>query len=220
MTAIFVAGAGTDIGKTYVTAALLRALAGVGRAVAALKPVASGFDEENPLGSDPAVLLEALGRPLTSAALAEIAPWRYRAPLAPDQAARLEGRAVDGRAVLAFCEAKIAAADGALVFVESAGGIMSPLDDERTMLDLASGLAAPVLLVTGNYLGAISHTLTATEVIRTAKLPLCGVIVNGATGPLDLGETTAAMAARLPGVKVVALARDADGQALAAELSL
>ena len=45
MPALFVAGTGTDIGKTYVTAALLRALVGVGRAVDALKPVVSGFDE-------------------------------------------------------------------------------------------------------------------------------------------------------------------------------
>ena len=60
MPALFIAGTGTDIGKTYVTAALLRALKAEGRAVDALKPVVSGFDEAAPAGSDPAVLLEAM----------------------------------------------------------------------------------------------------------------------------------------------------------------
>jgi dethiobiotin synthetase len=216
MAAVFVAGTGTDIGKTYVTAALLRAMAGAGRPAMALKPVASGFDEAAPAGSDPAVLLEAMGRPVTAAAIAAITPWRYRAPLAPDQAARREGRVVDGAAVIAFCQAEIAAAGKALVFVESAGGIMSPLDDMRTMLDLASALAAPVLLVTGAYLGAISHTLTAVEVIRAAGLAIRAVVVNGAAGPLELDEATAAIQARLPGVAVTPLSPGQDGAALTA----
>jgi len=220
MPALFVAGTGTDVGKTYVTAALLRALVGAGRAVNALKPVVSGFDEAAPAGSDPAVLLQALGRPVTPEMLDRISPWRYAAPLAPNQAAALEGRSVDAEAVIAFCRSGIDAEANTLTFVESAGGIMSPLDDRLTMLDLARALDAPVLLVAGAYLGTISHTLTAVQVIRAAGLDLRAVIVNeDGPGP-GLKQAANEIASRLPGVPVGSLARDADGAALAAYLGI
>jgi dethiobiotin synthetase len=57
MPGLFIAGTGTDVGKTYVTKALIRALLTRGRAVDALKPVVSGFDPAEPQASDPAVLL-------------------------------------------------------------------------------------------------------------------------------------------------------------------
>lgn len=214
MSALFVAGTGTDIGKTYVTAALLRALSRAGRAADALKPVVSGFNEAAPSGSDPAVLLEAMGEAVTPAGLDRLSPWRYAAPLAPNQAAKREGRSVEAAAVVGFCRAGVAAAGERLVFVESAGGIMSPLDDELTMLDLARALSAPVLLVAGAYLGTISHTLTAAAVIRAAGLQLAAVVVNeDGPGP-GLREAADEIAARLAGVTVASLARDADGTAL------
>ena len=214
MPALFVAGTGTDIGKTYVTAALLRALTSTGQVVDALKPVVSGFDETAPAGSDPAVLLDAMGRAATPDALDAISPWRYAAPLAPNQAARLEGRQVEANAVIAFCRAGIDAAGGRMVFIESAGGIMSPLDDELTMLDLAKALAVPVLLVAGAYLGTISHTLTAVEVLRAAGLSLRAVIVNENEPGPGLRQAAEEIRKRLQGVTVATLGRGGDGAAL------
>jgi dethiobiotin synthetase len=219
MPALFVAGTGTDIGKTYATAALLRALVAAGRDVEALKPVVSGFDEAAPAGSDPAVLLEALGRPLTPEALDHISPWRYRAPLAPNQAARLEGGAVEAEAVIAFCRSRIVAAGSSLVFIESAGGIMSPLDDALTMLDFAEALAAPVLLVAGSYLGTISHTLTAAEVIRARGLEVAAVVVNESEGAPSLRDAANEIRNRLPGIAVTELARGGDAASLVALLT-
>ena len=66
MPALIVTGVGTDIGKTYVTAAIIRALRDRDVAVDASKPVLSGFDYEQPANSDAGVLLEALGRPVTA----------------------------------------------------------------------------------------------------------------------------------------------------------
>jgi dethiobiotin synthetase len=215
MGALFVAGTGTDIGKTYVTAALLRGLITAGRVVDALKPIVSGFDEAAPAGSDPAVLLEAMGRSVTPEALDRIAPWRYRAALAPNQAARLEGRTVDANAVIGFCRSRIAAAGEGLVFVESAGGIMSPLDDGLTMLDFAQALAAPVLLVAGSYLGTISHTLTAAEVIGAVGLKISAVVVNESENAPSLRDAADEIRSRLPGVAVAELGRHSDGAGLA-----
>jgi hypothetical protein len=76
MTAIFVTSTGTDIGKTFVTAGLIRHLRGSGRTVEALKPVVTGFDPAMAANSDPGVLLTAMDRP---AELEEIARSRHGA---------------------------------------------------------------------------------------------------------------------------------------------
>lgn len=90
MAALFITGTGTDIGKTYVTAGLIRALRASGRAVEVLKPVVSGFDPQAPDGSDPAVLLEALGMTWSAEALEHISPWQFwhRCPLPSQQTGR------------------------------------------------------------------------------------------------------------------------------------
>ena len=62
MTALFVTGTGTDIGKTYVTARLIEDARRQGRSVRALKPLLSGFDRAAFEGSDSAILLAAMGR--------------------------------------------------------------------------------------------------------------------------------------------------------------
>src|SRR6476659_6222083 len=92
MSAYFVTSTGTDIGKTFVTASLIRYLRESNQPVAALKPIVSGHDSSVAETSAPAVLLSALGRPLTADHVERIAPWRFRAPLSPDLAATRVGR--------------------------------------------------------------------------------------------------------------------------------
>ena len=81
MAAYFVTSTGTDIGKTFVTAGLIRYLRGSGQPIDALKPVVSGYDSSVVETSDPAVLLGALGKPVSAEEIERIAPWRFRAPL-------------------------------------------------------------------------------------------------------------------------------------------
>ena len=95
MNAIFITATGTDIGKTYLAIQLIRHFRGNGQAVDALKPVVTGFDPARPESSDTGQLLAALGRTITSVEVDRISPWRFAAPLAPDLAARREGRALD-----------------------------------------------------------------------------------------------------------------------------
>src|SRR6185312_11394198 len=102
MSAYFVTSTGTDIGKTFVTAGLIRYLRQSSQPVAALKPIVSGYDPSVVETSDPAVLLTALGRPVTAAEVNRIAPWRFRAPVSPDLAAAREGRNIDFDQLIAF----------------------------------------------------------------------------------------------------------------------
>jgi dethiobiotin synthetase len=120
-----------------------------------------------------------------------ISPWRFRAPLSPDLAARREERRIDVDKVIAFCRSAVEQRQDILL-LEGVGGIMVPLDGERTILDVMMALRLPLILVTGSYLGTISHTLTALDSLFHRDLDVLAVIVSetlGSTVPLE--ETVA-----------------------------
>lgn len=207
MNAVFVTATGTDIGKTFVARGLIAALRARGRAVAALKPVVSGFDPAEAAGSDSGLLLAALGRQVTPETIAEISPWRFAAPLAPDMAAAREGRNLDMRELIRFCHAAIAADPGVLL-IEGAGGLMSPVSAEHIMLDWIVALGLPVILVAGSYLGTISHTLTALDVLGRRRLAVTSLVVSQTAGSLvSLDETRSAIARFASQLDIVALPR-------------
>lgn len=196
MPALFVTGTGTDIGKTYVSCALIRALRSKGAVVDAFKPVVSGFDPKDAAASDPARLATALGAP---GDVFRIAPRRYRAPLSPNIAARLEGDTLSLDDMVIDAVARAAEVRDGLLLVEGAGGVMSPLTDGETNLDMIAALNAPVLLVAGSYLGTISHVLTALVALRAAKAPVAAVVMSESLDAPDLAQTAQALAPFLDG---------------------
>jgi len=207
MSAYFITATGTDIGKTFVARGLIGALRAGGRAVAALKPVVSGFDAAEAVGSYSGLLLAALGRPVTPETIAEISPWRFAAPLAPDMAAAREGRNLDMRELIRFCHAAIAAEPGVLL-IEGAGGLMSPVTAEHIGLDWIVALRLPVILVAGSYLGTISHTLSALDVIARRDLAVAVLVISETAGsPVRLDATRETIARFAPAIDVVALPR-------------
>jgi dethiobiotin synthetase len=220
MAAFFVTGSGTDIGKTWVCAGLLAFWRAKGLTPAAFKPVVSGFDEDAPDGSDPAVLLAALGRPADTAGLEAIAPYRFRAPLSPDRAAALEGRRVSADEVARACRGAIQAAEGT-VLVEGAGGVMSPLNERETMLDLAAAIGAPVLFVAGSRLGSLSHALTGLSVLKARGVAVAAMLVNeSASGSVGLDETVASLADHYRDAPVMGVPRNGGPETWAAVSAL
>jgi dethiobiotin synthetase len=193
MSAIFITATGTDIGKTYVVTSLIRHCRTAGLQVDALKPLATGFDPTSPAMSDTGLLLAALGRPLQSADINGISPWRYSAPLSPDMAARKEGKVVDFGALVDFCRRSIAACPGTLL-IEGIGGVMVPLDEKYTVLDWMAALNIPVVLVTGSYLGSLSHTLTALDAMRSRAIAVTAVVLNETVGStVSMADTEATL---------------------------
>jgi adenosylmethionine-8-amino-7-oxononanoate aminotransferase len=181
----FIAGVGTGVGKTLVTTILCHQLTAMGRRVTALKPVVSGYSDDD-LESDPALILRSLGRSPMPEAIAAIAPWRFAAPLSPHLAARREGRSIDLNALVAFCRHH---EDRGSLLVEGAGGIMTPIDQTQTFLDLIIALDYPVILVTGTYLGALSHALTALRALRDTGTLIQALIVSESEESIGLAET-------------------------------
>lgn len=210
MRALFIAGAHTDVGKTYVACALIAAARAQGLAVGAFKPAVSGMDPSDWGDSDPGRLLAALDRPLTAANLQAMSPLRFRAALSPPMAARLEGYDLRLETLVGLCQDALAAAEPELMLIEGAGGVMSPLSEDATNLDLMAALGLPVILVGGSYLGAISHTLTAASVVQARGLDLAAVVLSQDADPSapDFAETAKDVARFLPGALIISAPRN------------
>ena len=193
MDGIYITSVGTEIGKTLVTAVLCHQLTCVGRTVRGVKPVVSGFSSDDP-ASDPALILRSLGQAPTPQSIAAIAPWRFAAPLSPHLAARKEGRTIIIDEVVAFCRGQHPG-NGGVLLVEGAGGVMTPIDDAHTGLDLIARLGHPVVLVTGSYLGAISHTLTALAAIRGRDIIVRAIVVSESEASVGLTDTVESLRA-------------------------
>ncbi|MCH7957390.1 MAG: dethiobiotin synthase [Proteobacteria bacterium] len=189
MRAFFVTASGTEVGKTVVACLLCRQLRAAGTRVRAVKPVITGFADDAPGGTDTALLLDAQGLDATPGAIAEASPWRFRAALSPDMAARREGRSIDFHKLVDFCRGLRGGAEDVLL-IEGLGGVLVPLTERETVADWIAALEVPALLVTGSYLGTLSHTLTAAEALKARGVPLAAVIVSeSADSPVPLAET-------------------------------
>jgi len=174
---VFVTAIGTDCGKTHVSAALLRELSRRGRPALALKPLMSGYSPEKLDQSDAGRLLAAMDRPVNAEMVEQICWKSFTEWSAPNVAARRAGVALDYAEMLAWVQAKLDAHEGVNI-VEGAGGVMSPLTDTHTNLDLMEDLGLPVLLMASNYLGAVSHTLTALEVLWSREIRVSSILVT------------------------------------------
>jgi dethiobiotin synthetase len=187
MSGLFITGVGTGVGKTLVTSILCHQARAIGRDLIAIKPVVSGFVEGDP-ESDPALILRSQGVVPTPEAIASITPWRFAAPISQHLAARREGRSVTLAEVARFCSER-AGGPGTIRLIEGAGGVMSPIGADATCLDLMARLGDPAVLVTGTYLGALSHTLTAMAALRSGRVAVRGIVVSESADSVGLVET-------------------------------
>jgi len=211
MTTVFVTGSGTEIGKTYVSALLVRQMRTAGYPVSALKPVVSGVQEATFETSDPGQLMAALDRPVKFDQSDAISRWRFREPLSPDMAARREGRVIPFDELVAHCVEE-GSKPGNLV-IEGVGGVMVPIDEQHLVIDwmiqVNEKVRLKALLVVGSYLGTISHTLSALNVLYHRDLmPAAIVVSESPTSPVPLQETVETISRFSNGVPVVGLERD------------
>jgi dethiobiotin synthetase len=192
---IFVVGTDTGVGKTFVAAALCRALRLSGRAVVGVKPYETGC---RPRASDAA----ALEREARSGLPLELrCPFRFREPVAPAVAAELEVRR---HPILSAAAVVREAGLGRYAVVESAGGLMSPLDGASTNLDLAVALRLPVILVARNALGTLNHLGLTVETLQRRRLRIRAIVLSRGTSPQDPSQATnAEWARRLTSVQPV-----------------
>ena len=170
--AYFLTGTDTEIGKTFITCALLHRARLDGLRAAGLKPVAAGTDAAG-LNEDVENIRAASSVELPRQL---INPYCFAPAIAPHIAAAEAGVTIDFAPIQAACAQARQAAD--LVIVEGVGGFCVPLGDELGSDDLAVALGLPVILVVGMRLGCISHALLTAEAIAARNLQLVGWVAN------------------------------------------
>ena len=158
---VIVAGIGTEVGKTVVSSILCEVLS-----ARYWKPIASGSDD----GPAESVCVARLIKNGAERIFSE--RYLFKKSLSPHVAAAMEGVEVSlDEFSLPVCEEPLV--------VELAGGVMVPLNDRSTNLDLIKRLQLPVVVVSRHYLGSINHTLLTLAALRHSNIPVAGVIFNG-----------------------------------------
>lgn len=170
--AYFVTGTDTEVGKTFVSCALLQRARRAGQQALAMKPVAAGCDAEG-RNEDVEQLIAAAQ---TDAPRDWLNPYRFHAPIAPHLAAREEMRTIEPRIILDAFERLRARSERLLV--EGIGGFRVPLSEDYDTADLACALGLPVILVVGLRLGCLNHALLSAEAIAARGLLLAGWVAN------------------------------------------
>lgn len=173
-----VVGTDTDVGKTFVSAAIARQLTAEGVRTGVYKPACSGSvaDESTgqPRWNDVELLRQAIGA--TELPTERICPQTFHAPLAPPVAAEKEGRQIDETLLLEGVRWWETQAE--FLIVEGVGGVLCPLSREQLIVDFAEKLKYPLLIVARAGLGTINHSLLTIEALQQRGLTIAGLILN------------------------------------------
>jgi dethiobiotin synthetase len=159
--AFFVTGTDTNVGKTVLSALLAAALNGT-----YWKPIQTGSRE----GTDRQQVMR----------WADIAETRtiaesycFAPPVSPHLAAELAGARID----LAQIHTPPIATPP--LIVEGAGGVMVPINERETMIDVMRHIGAPVVVATRTALGTINHTVLTVQALRSAGIAIRGIVMIG-----------------------------------------
>jgi dethiobiotin synthetase len=178
---VFVTGTDTGVGKTVVSAALIRRLRQMHYSVGVMKPVETGASSDQLDSTDAGRLMTAAE---TGDELDLVSPYRFYSPLAPLAAARVENRRIEVSEVM--CRFSRLNSKHSCVLVEGAGGVLVPMGEDWLLRDLIMRLKLPVLLVGRAGLGGVNHALLTLECLTRAGVTVMALVLN---------ETTAATTA-------------------------
>jgi len=172
---LVITGTDTGVGKTEIACGLARAFREKGIKVGVFKPIETGCRKEKGelIPADGLRLMEASGAEIP---IAQVVPYRFSLAAAPLAAARAEGRVIFFERIYQVFDDL--AGEYELMIVETAGGLMVPVNENFLFADLIQPMHLPVLIVAENKLGAINQALLSIEAIRSRGLELLGVVLN------------------------------------------
>ena len=203
---LFITGTGTDVGKTYVSALLVRSMQNASCSCGYYKAAASGASS---LEESDAGFVKRFAN--MTQADDSLLSYRYQTPVSPHLAAQWEGNPL--------CMERVKADYGAVcqeypfVVVEGSGGIVCPLRwDEREHIlleDVVKELALPTLVVAEAGLGSINASVLTVHYLNSRNIPLKGMILNRFSGdPME--QDNVKMIETLTGVPILALVKEQD----------
>ncbi|MDD4178624.1 MAG: dethiobiotin synthase [Candidatus Margulisbacteria bacterium] len=195
MPGVFITGTDTGCGKTYVTALLAKYLIDQGINVGVMKPISTG-----PKTEDDALYLKKVLR--LNDPLSLINPIHLKYPLAPLPAAKLENRKLKIENIFKAYRKLSRLHD--LMIVEGIGGVLVPIKKNYFVADLIKDFDLPAIIVAKAGLGTINHTLLTVEALKSRKIEIAGVIMNGYRGKELSEKTNADIIKQLTNIPVLA----------------
>ena len=157
---IIICGTDTDVGKTIVSSFFVQGLKGV-----YWKPIQSGTEE----GTDTKTVCNLLNLE-PNRYLSE--RYKFKAPVSPHWAAEQESRFIEPNNL------NLPDLDK-LIIIETAGGLMVPLNRNWLQIDQLKVWGAPIILVARTGLGTLNHTLLSLEALRNRNIHVLGIVLNG-----------------------------------------
>lgn len=208
---LFITGTGTDVGKTFVTALIVKKLAQHSKKAAYYKAAMSGNErrEDGSLIPGDALWVKKISG--TDQPLEEMCPFVYENAYSPHLASRLEGNPVNMETVRKGFEAVSQSYD--YVTLEGSGGILCPLcfDEAKIQLeDVIKEFHLSSLIVADAGLGTINSVVLTVEYMRSKDLPIKGLIFNHYHPGNLMEEDNLRMCEFMTGLKVLACVKDGD----------
>ncbi|MDO8282809.1 MAG: dethiobiotin synthase [Thermodesulfovibrionia bacterium] len=172
---LFITGTDTGVGKTFVTAGILRSLNAMGYRSCPMKPAETGCATRGGLlvPADALKLLEASG---LNEPLDTVNPYRFRHALAPSASAEKDNAVISKKKIIAGYNMLRKKYD--FTIVEGSGGMMVPLYKKYLFIDLIKDMDIPLIIVARPGLGTINHTLLTLKAARDVGINVIGVILN------------------------------------------
>lgn len=205
---LFVTATGTDIGKTYVTALIVKKLRSFGLNAGYYKAAVSGAESVSESDAGYVNRIAEIGK---SEEL--LLSYLYKTAVSPHLAARIEGNPAEMSVIKSTFEKVCGQYD--FVTMEGSGGIVCPIrKDEKSVIyleDIIAQLGLPSIIVADAGLGTINAVVTTVEYMRKRKLPINGIILNKWNGDF-MQRDNLAMIEELTGVRVVAAVKDGDAE--------
>lgn len=176
---IFVTGTDTGIGKTIITGLLARYILEQGESVITQKWIQTGSVG---VSLDIKTHLKIMGKDenYIKGYLNDISPYVFKFPASAHLSSQIDGRKINENKIIKSFSSLSSRFDW--VIVEGTGGILVPFNRKKLIIDLVAKLDIGVLLVVGNKLGSINHTLMSIETLKRRKLNILGIIFNNMPG--------------------------------------
>jgi len=193
MSGIFITGTDTEVGKTVITAGLVKHFRSQGINTGYMKPISCGPD------NDAVYLKKLLG---LKDPLKLINPVSLPHPLAPYTSARLAKKRIS--LIKIFKAYKKLKKEHDLVLVEGVGGTLVPITRNYFVADLIKDLKLPTIIVARAGLGTLNHTFSTIEALQSRKIEILGIILNGFKGKERSEKTNADDIAKISGLPILA----------------
>ena len=174
MKSLFVTGTDTDVGKTCVSASIVKNLRDMDIDVGVMKPFASGHKKNsNSLPQDVEILMKYSG---SQDPIDLVNPYFFEIPTSPYDAAKILVQKINLQKVIDAYNKLLSSHD--LVIVEGIGGLMTPITQNYFVSNLISELDIDTIIVMGSKLGTVNHTLLTYEHCKQMRLKLKGFVIN------------------------------------------